>query len=105
MAPAASPAGTDPSALTAAESARRMAAGDITSEELVRACLRRIDALEPEVNAWAFLDAERALEQARAADALRREGKGVGPLHGVPVGVKDIIDTARVIQRTAPHRG
>ena len=41
-----------------------------------------------------FLDRERALEQAKAADATRKEGKGIGPLHGLPVGVKDIIDTA-----------
>ena len=80
--------------LTATEAAARIASGDISSEELVRACLARIDALEPAVQAWAFLDRERALEQAKAADATRREGKGVGPLHGVPVGVKDIIDTA-----------
>ena len=47
-----------------------------------------------DLQAWTFLDRERALEQARAADAARREGKGIGPLHGLPVGVKDIIDTA-----------
>ena len=46
------------------------------------------------MQAWAFLDPERALAQARAADTTRRSGKGVGPLHGVPVGIKDIIDTA-----------
>ena len=72
----------------------RIARGETSSEELVRACLDRIAALEPQVQAWAFLDRERALEQAKAADALRKEGKGVGPLHGVPVGIKDIIDTA-----------
>ena len=81
-------------ALTATEAAAALAAGTITSEELVAACLARIDDREPEVQAWAFLDRERALEQARAADAARKEGKGVGPLHGVPVGIKDIIDTA-----------
>ena len=58
------------------------------------ACLARIDELEPQVHAWAFLDREHALAEAKAADEKRREGKGVGPLHGVPVGVKDIIDTA-----------
>ncbi len=60
----------------------------------MQACLDRIAALEPEVQAWAFLDRDRALEQARAADAQRKEGKGIGPLHGVPIGIKDIIDTA-----------
>jgi len=65
----------------------------LTSEELVGACLARIRELEPKVQAWAFLDEEHALSQARAADELRRSGQAVGPLHGIPVGVKDIIDT------------
>ncbi len=81
-------------ALTAAEAASRIAAGDLTCEELVSACLARIEEREPQLHAWAHLDSERALAQAKAADATRREGKGVGPLHGVPVGIKDIIDTA-----------
>jgi Asp-tRNA(Asn)/Glu-tRNA(Gln) amidotransferase A subunit family amidase len=81
-------------ALSAAEAAAGIAAGELTSEELVSACLARIEEREAELHAWVHLDRERALEQARAADATRREGKGVGPLHGVPVGVKDIIDTA-----------
>jgi Asp-tRNA(Asn)/Glu-tRNA(Gln) amidotransferase A subunit family amidase len=85
---------TDPTALTATEAAARIARGDLTSERLVRACLGRIDELEPQLRAWAFLDRERALQQAKAADEKRKEGKGVGPLHGVPVGIKDIVDTA-----------
>jgi Asp-tRNA(Asn)/Glu-tRNA(Gln) amidotransferase A subunit family amidase len=80
--------------LTVADAAARIARSETSSEELVNACLERIAALEPQVQAWTFLDRERALEQARGADTLRREGKGVGPLHGVPVGIKDIIDTA-----------
>src|SRR5262245_45012453 len=84
----------DLTGLGAAEAAARIASGEINSEALVRSCLERIDALEPQVQAWAHLDREHALEQAEAADAARREGKGTGPLHGVPVGVKDIIDTA-----------
>ena len=80
--------------LTVTAAAARIARGETSSEELVGACLDRIAALEPQVQAWTFLDPERALEQARAADKLRKEGKGVGPLHGVPVGIKDIIDTA-----------
>ena len=47
-----------------------------------------------EVQAWAHLDRDYALAQARAADTALREGKAAGPLHGVPVGIKDIIDTA-----------
>ncbi len=76
--------------LSAVEAARQIAAGKITSEALVRDCLERIAARENDVKAWAHLDADAALAQARAADA----SPGRGLLHGVPVGVKDLIDTA-----------
>ena len=81
-------------ALSAVEAARLIREGVISSEELVEACLARIREVDPDVQAWAFLDPDHALGQARAADAWRLEGRPVGPLHGVPVGVKDIIDTA-----------
>jgi Asp-tRNA(Asn)/Glu-tRNA(Gln) amidotransferase A subunit family amidase len=80
--------------LSAAEAARRIRAGLLTSEELVEACLERIRATEPVVQAWTFLDEAHALAQARAADERKRSGQEIGPLHGVPVGLKDIIDTA-----------
>jgi Asp-tRNA(Asn)/Glu-tRNA(Gln) amidotransferase A subunit family amidase len=76
------------------EGARLVREGAISSEELVGACLERIAEVDPEVQAWAFLDPEHALAQARAADEWRREGRPLGALHGVPVGVKDIFDTA-----------
>ncbi len=85
---------TDLHTLSAAAAAAAIARGEITSEALVGACLDRIAALEPQVQAWAFLDPERARSQAKAADDARKTGKGIGPLHGVPVGIKDIIDTA-----------
>jgi Asp-tRNA(Asn)/Glu-tRNA(Gln) amidotransferase A subunit family amidase len=78
---------------SATESTRLIRDGVITSEQLVRACLRRVDDVDRDVQAWAFLDPEHALAQARAADELRRSGQPTGPLHGVPVGIKDIIDT------------
>src|SRR5688572_1757197 len=81
-------------ALSGAEAARLIRDGVISSEELVEACLDRIREVDAEVRAWAFLDPEYARGQARAADASRLAGRPVGPLHGVPVGVKDIIDTA-----------
>ncbi len=68
--------------------------GELTSGAYTEACLARIAATEPMIGAWTFLDPERALDQARAADAARSAGRPLGPLHGVPVGVKDIIDTA-----------
>jgi amidase len=76
--------------LSATEASRRLAAGEITSEALVRDCLERIAARESEVRAWAFIDREAALAQARAADARPRSGL----LDGLPVGIKDLIDTA-----------
>jgi Asp-tRNA(Asn)/Glu-tRNA(Gln) amidotransferase A subunit family amidase len=83
-----------PVALSATEAARRIRDGLLSSEELVQACLERIRAVEPTVQAWTFLDEEHALSQARAADERKRAGEPIGPLHGVPVGLKDIIDTA-----------
>jgi Asp-tRNA(Asn)/Glu-tRNA(Gln) amidotransferase A subunit family amidase len=80
--------------LSAVEAARRIAGGDLTSEALVKACFAKIDQLEPSVRAWAFIDRELALERAREADDQVKGSRGVGPLHGVPVGLKDIIDTA-----------
>ena len=63
---------------------------ELSAEELVSACLRQIEGREKEVLAWAWLDPHRALAQARAFDA----GPPCPPLHGLPVGIKDIIDTA-----------
>jgi Asp-tRNA(Asn)/Glu-tRNA(Gln) amidotransferase A subunit family amidase len=68
--------------------------GRISAEELTRACLARIEAREAEVQAWAFLDPEHALKQARAADEHRKRGRPLAPLHGLPIGIKDIVDTA-----------
>jgi amidase len=80
-----------PRRLSAAEAARRIAAGELSAVELVSDCLARIAQREPSVRAWAFLDPEHALRQARQRDRAKRP---LGPLHGVPVGIKDIIDTA-----------
>src|SRR5690242_333251 len=100
-------AAEDPSLLTAAEAARRIARGVLSSEELVAACLERIAGAEPTVQAWTFLDREHALAQARARDELKASGQPIGPLHGVPVGLKDIIDTADMPTEngTVLHKG
>ena len=79
--------------MSAAEAAAAIQSGETTSEELVQACLDHIATLEDSVGAWVYLDPEYALQQARDADLHRRSGMSVGPLHGVPVGVKDIFDT------------
>jgi Asp-tRNA(Asn)/Glu-tRNA(Gln) amidotransferase A subunit family amidase len=76
--------------LPAVDLARRIAAREITSEALVRACLARISEREDAVQAWAHIDPDAVLREARARDAEDPRG----PLHGIPVGVKDIIATA-----------
>lgn len=75
--------------LSLSEAARGLAAKEFTSTELVRACLARIAERDASVRAWAHLDRTRALEQAARCDGTER----AGPLHGVPIGIKDIVDT------------
>lgn len=79
----------------------------MSSLDQVEACLAAIDAREPQVQAWQFLDAASAREKAKARDAQRERGDACGPLHGVPVGIKDIIDTAGMPTEngTALHAG
>lgn len=80
------PTSSLPSATAAAAAIRD---GALTSEQLVTDCLDRVAAHEPQLRAWAHLDRDLALEQARSRDAESPRG----PLHGVPVGIKDILDT------------
>ncbi|HEY7138642.1 MAG TPA: amidase [Methylomirabilota bacterium] len=80
-------------AVSASDAARLIRDGVVSSAQLVEACLERVRAVDPDVQAWAFLDPDHARAQAAAADEYRLSGRPLGPLHGVPVGVKDIIDT------------
>jgi Asp-tRNA(Asn)/Glu-tRNA(Gln) amidotransferase A subunit family amidase len=80
--------------LSASEAARLIRLGAISSEQLVEACLARVRERDAQVQAWSFLDPDHALDQARSADQWRLSGQPIGPLHGVPIGVKDIFDTA-----------
>ena len=79
--------------LSATEAARLIREGVVSSEQYVAACLARVRETDARIEAWAFLDPDHALEQARAADQSRSSGRPIGPLHGVPIGIKDIIDT------------
>ena len=79
--------------MSAVDAAAAIRAGEISSVELVQECLDRIAALEDGIGAWTHLDPDYALQQADAADLQRRSGAVPGPLHGVPVGIKDIFDT------------
>ena len=83
-----------PLALDAAGAARAIAQGELTSETLVRACLERIAKREPTVKAWSWLDPDQAIRSARERDKEQAIGAPLGPLHGVPIGVKDVIDVA-----------
>ena len=73
-----------------ADVAAGIAAGDLSSEEVTRHTLERISSLEPKLHAFTEVRAEAALGEARAADARRAAGEPPGPLHGVPVAVKDL---------------
>src|SRR6266436_6365620 len=80
--------------LTATDAGAEIARGAISAEDYTRACLDRIEAVDGEIKAFVHLDREHALAQARALDERRAQGHSLGPLHGIPVAVKDIIDTA-----------
>jgi Asp-tRNA(Asn)/Glu-tRNA(Gln) amidotransferase A subunit family amidase len=84
----------DPVELTAIAAAELIAGGELSSEQYIGACLERIAAVDGTVRAFVHLDAEEALRQARERDEHRRNGNALGPLHGVPVAIKDIFDTA-----------
>ena len=77
--------------------AKSIAARSLSSEEVVRAFLERIEAVNTELNAVVQLASERALAEARAADAALARGQSLGPLHGVPMTIKDSLDTEGVI--------
>src|SRR5579872_4840291 len=80
--------------LSATEIAAAYAARTLTPTELVRALLERIEHLQPRLHAFIRLDAEGAMEAARSAEADLQSGRVRGSLHGIPVGIKDIIDVA-----------
>ena len=80
--------------LTASAVSRAYAAGTLSPVEVVRGLLARIARLDPGLNAFIRVDGEAALAAAAAAEAEIRAGRIRGPLHGVPIGIKDIIDVA-----------
>jgi len=80
-------------ALSLTQAAADIREGRITSAELVSSCLERVGEVDSKVQAWAFLDGDHAMQQAEAADLHRKQGRAPGPLHGVPIGIKDIFDT------------
>jgi Asp-tRNA(Asn)/Glu-tRNA(Gln) amidotransferase A subunit family amidase len=82
---------TDLYRLTATEASTKIKAGKISIEDYARSLLQRIDARDEAVQAWAYLDTEYVIKQAKALDAVKPAERG--PLHGVAIAVKDVIYT------------
>lgn len=80
-------------ALSAVEAVKMIKEGRLSSVDLVQACLAKIGETDEQLKAWAHIDTNEAIAQAEAMDDIRRRGYATGPLHGVPIGLKDIIDT------------
>ncbi len=79
--------------LSASAAVKKIKAGELSSLELTRACLDRITQSDDQLKAWVSVDSDYALAQAEKMDEIRKSGYPTGALHGVPVGLKDIIDT------------
>jgi aspartyl-tRNA(Asn)/glutamyl-tRNA(Gln) amidotransferase subunit A len=82
--------------LTLTQASELLRTRKVSPVELTEACLRRIEALNPKLNAFITVTAEQALAQAREAEADLQRGRGKGPLHGIPLALKDLVDTAGV---------
>jgi Asp-tRNA(Asn)/Glu-tRNA(Gln) amidotransferase A subunit family amidase len=80
--------------MPAVDAAARLRTGKLSARQYAQALLERVHQREPEVQAWTYLDEQQLLAQADAADKALAAGAGPGALHGIPVGVKDIIDTS-----------
>jgi len=89
-------AASDPLDWTLTEASHALAKGTVSSEELTKLCLARIHKLDPALNAFITLDEETALRQAQECDRQRKAGRASSPLHGVPIALKDNIDTAGI---------
>jgi len=80
-------------ALGLSEAAAEIREGRVSAMELATACLDRVAQVEPDVQAFAFIDRDHVLRQAQMLDDHRAHGRPIGPLHGVPIAVKDVFDT------------
>ena len=89
-------AATDPLDWTLTEASQALAKGTVSSEELTKLCLARIHKLDPSLNAFITLTEESALQQARECDRQRKAGRVPSRLYGVPIALKDNIDTAGI---------
>jgi len=85
-----------PYELSASEAARQIKSKELSPVSLVQSLLDRIDSLEPALKAWVYLDREEVLSEARRKEQEVDSGTAGGPLHGVPIGLKDIYYTAGI---------
>jgi Asp-tRNA(Asn)/Glu-tRNA(Gln) amidotransferase A subunit family amidase len=93
-----------PADLTAAQALNEMSSGALTSTALVQSCLDRIEERDAELQAWQYIDPAYALAQAKACDDAKAAGRPLGRLHGLPVGIKDIINTSDMpTESGSPH--
>ncbi len=79
---------------TIARVGRALREGQTSCVQILEGCLDQVDEWESKVHAWVILDRDKALEQARNLDNELKAGGDRGPLHGIPIGIKDIIDVA-----------
>jgi aspartyl-tRNA(Asn)/glutamyl-tRNA(Gln) amidotransferase subunit A len=87
--------------LSIAEAGRRIAARDLSPVELTTAYLERIESVDGKLNSYITVTAEQALARARTLEAELARGRNRGPLHGIPIGLKDNIDTAGILTTAA----
>src|SRR5438067_8883300 len=90
------PGTSDPTKLSLSEASDLVHGKKISSVELTQSCLKRIERLNPKLNAFITVTAEAALAQAREAESEIQRGHWRGPLHGIPIALKDLFDTAGV---------
>ena len=93
--------------MPAAEALRLFKAKKLSPVEYVRAIVEAIERSQPVINAFTVVAASQAIEQAKLAEGATMAGAGLGPLHGVPFSIKDLVDTAGVetFYGSAVHKG
>ena len=79
--------------ISAIELVEKLKSGEISCVDVCKEYIKRIDKFDKDVKAWAFFDKKLLLEKAQEKDEYRKSGKPLGPLHGLPIGIKDIIGT------------
>ncbi|HKC70313.1 MAG TPA: amidase family protein, partial [Terriglobales bacterium] len=90
-------ASTELTAMTLHDAAELVRKKSVSPVELTRACVERVAQLNPALNAFITVTADSALEQARRAEDEIQHGQWKGPLHGIPIALKDLVDTAGVL--------